>query len=222
MDRTDIFLSVVTFSLLLGAFLSPDIKTDKAIDRLQDDLNGLETKSHHEGHIDENGEYKLGSDHAHALFYVNLNGSEYDFAREEFQLRSRYVHMENFRPHIVHKHAENVTWSFFLKTMDIDLDKSVNGTCISIIDEKTCGEGSVTLNGQQVESLDRVIEQGDNLAVTIPKSENLTSGYMDERLPRDYRPDKGVEISRREIWIPAPGFEPGTSRSTVDRSARLS
>jgi hypothetical protein len=39
-----------------------------------------------------------------------------------------------------------------------------------------------------------VIEQGDNLAVTIPESENLTSEYMDERLPRDYRPDSGVEI----------------------------
>lgn len=202
MDRLDIFLSVVTLSLFLGVFLSPQIDAGVALERFHDDLTKLGNDNHHDGNLNENSKYKLGSDHAHALFYVNLNGSEYNFATQEFQLRSRYVHMENFRPHIVHKHAENVTWKFFLQTMEVDLNHSDEQTCISIMDEKTCGQGAITLNGERISSLDKIIEQGDNLAVTIPESEDQTSEYMDERLPKEYRPDTGVKILRERKVIP--------------------
>ncbi|MFB6241774.1 MAG: hypothetical protein ABEJ36_03150 [Candidatus Nanosalina sp.] len=196
MDNQDIVLTVVIASLVTGIFMSPQVDAGKVWQNLQSDLEKFTAGSqeHRKVRDPKNYSFKLGSDHDHAQFYVNLNGSEYNFSKKKFQVRSYYVHMENYRPHIVHKHSENVTWRFFLQTMDIALNHSKNLTCISVMGNRTCGDGSVVLNGEHTFSLDREIKQGDNLAIIIPESENLTRRYMNKKLPEAYTPDTGTKV----------------------------
>ncbi|EGQ43772.1 MAG: hypothetical protein J07AB43_06500 [Candidatus Nanosalina sp. J07AB43] len=194
MKSAYITIGIVALSVLTGAGLSA---VDDSVSLPSLDENQSQEGHDHGSHAHEDSSptnYTLGSDHGHALFYVNLNGSEYDFSREKFQLRSSYVHLENSKPHIVHKHAENVTWSFFLETMNIKLDRS-NKTCITIEQNKSCGKASVVLNGDRPDTLDRKIRQGDNFAIVLPKSNETIQDYMDNDLPEDYKPDDGRSIA---------------------------
>ena len=52
------------------------------------------------------GEY--GSDHAHAAIAVFIDGEKLNFALQQFQGSSRYIHLENQNPYLIHKHATNV------------------------------------------------------------------------------------------------------------------
>jgi hypothetical protein len=192
-DQQDLVLTVIVASLVTGIFLSPQVDASETWENLQNDLQKL-TSSDREFREPENQSFELGSAHQHAQFFVNLNGSEYNFSKKKFQLQSYYVHMENYRPYIVHKHSENVTWSYFVRTMDIALNHSKERTCISIMDNRTCGDGSIELNGEEVFSLDREIQQGDNLAIIIPESENLSERYAEEELPEPFQPDTGRKI----------------------------
>ena len=135
------------------------------------------------GDIQENqrsSELELGSAHEHALFYLNVNGSEKNFTQREYQLRSRYVHLENFKPHIVHKHSENVTWGMFLDTIDVNISEE----CVKFKGREECGDLSVVLNGEEAE-LSEEIRQGDNLAILLD-SRNLSEMYMKKELPEEY------------------------------------
>jgi len=52
------------------------------------------------------GEY--GSDHAHAAIAVFVDGEQLNFGLPQFQLSSRYIHLENHNPYVIHKHATGV------------------------------------------------------------------------------------------------------------------
>jgi len=52
------------------------------------------------------GEY--GSDHAHAAIAVFVDGEQLNFGLPQFQLSSRYIHLEGHNPYIIHKHATGV------------------------------------------------------------------------------------------------------------------
>ncbi|MFB6100413.1 MAG: hypothetical protein ABEK16_04010 [Candidatus Nanohalobium sp.] len=125
---------------------------------------------------------ELGSAHEHAQFFLNVDGKEVNFTQRRFQVRSQYVHLENFKPHIVHKHSENVTWSMFMNTINVGVNRSSG--CTSFKGRERCGNLSVVLNGEEA-NLSSEIQQGDNLAILVNASE-LSEDYMSERLPDDY------------------------------------
>jgi len=52
------------------------------------------------------GEY--GSDHAHAAIAVFVDGEQLNFGLPQFQLSSRYIHLEGHNPYVIHKHATGV------------------------------------------------------------------------------------------------------------------
>ncbi len=52
------------------------------------------------------GEY--GSDHAHAAITVFVDGEQLNFGLPQFQLSSRYIHLESHNPYVIHKHATGV------------------------------------------------------------------------------------------------------------------
>jgi len=52
------------------------------------------------------GEY--GSDHAHAAITVFVDGEQLNFGLPQFQLSSRYIHLESDNPYVIHKHATGV------------------------------------------------------------------------------------------------------------------
>jgi hypothetical protein len=143
-----------------------------------DDFTG---GSHSHDHSENSGsQLELGSSHEHASFYLNVDGEEINFTQREYQLQSDYVHLENFKPHIVHKHSENVTWGMFLSTIDI----SFNTSCVNFKDRSECGNLSVILNGDEG-GINSEIQQGDNFAILLNSSEK-SEDYMNKQLPEGY------------------------------------
>jgi hypothetical protein len=146
------------------------------IDNLQDN-HGHDHSTHSHG---EEERFEFGSSHEHALFFLNVEGEEVNFTQRRYQLQSNYVHLENFKPHIVHKHTENVSWEYFLDTIDVN----VNQSCVSFKDRTECGNASVIINGE-ASDLDKKIEQGDNLAIFVNPGK-IEENYMRKKLPEDY------------------------------------
>lgn len=132
----------------------------------------------------------VGSAHDHALFHVVVNGSERDFTDKKFQLNSRYVHLENNKSDIVHKHATGVTWGMFFQTINLSTSTENKSLCLDIQGNRSCGSGSVVLNGDFNPSLDQEISQGDNFLVILDTEEQreLSEEYMRKQLPEYYRP----------------------------------
>lgn len=124
---------------------------------------------------------QLGSSHEHAQFFININNTEINFTQKQYQLNSPYVHLENYKPHIVHKHSENVTWKMFLETIEI-----TKKDCLTYKNQKLCDNYSIYLNKNKIQNLTKEIEQGDNLAIISPKNKSLSEKYMEKKLPMDY------------------------------------
>ncbi len=68
----------------------------------------------------------LGSAHEHAAFLVKVNGQNIDFSQPQYQVQSDYIHVENGDGTTLHRHATNVTFVDFLKSVKMDIDKKNN------------------------------------------------------------------------------------------------
>jgi hypothetical protein len=68
----------------------------------------------------------LGSAHEHAAFLVKVNGQNIDFSQPKYQVQSDYIHVENGDGTTLHRHATNVTFVDFLKSVKMDIDKKNN------------------------------------------------------------------------------------------------
>jgi hypothetical protein len=132
----------------------------------------------------------LNSAHEHASFYVVVNGSEKDFTDEKFQFNSRYVHLENNKSNIVHKHAEGLTWEMFFQTINLSASTEDEELCLEIYGNSSCGNGSVVLNGELNASMDQEISQGDSLLIILDTKNwrDISEEYMRKQLPEDYQP----------------------------------
>ena len=151
------------------------------VDDFQNNTHDHSAHSHEDLQNSEQN-FTLGSAHEHAQFFLNVNGSEEEFADRKYQLQSRYVHLENFKPHIVHKHSENVTWIYFLETINVEAGEK----CVKFKGNEQCGNVSITLNGEEVDSLDQEIQQGDKLAIITPPNTTIAEKYREKELPDDY------------------------------------
>ena len=131
-----------------------------------------------------------GSAHGHAYFHVVINGSERDFTQQRFQLNSRYVHLENNKSDIVHKHATGVTWRMFFQTIDLSTSRNNREFCLNIYEQSRCGNGTVVLNGEINASIDTEISQDDNLLIILDTDNwrDIADEYMNNELPEQYRP----------------------------------
>ena len=171
--------------MALGAVLAVQPQVDQLFPEFQEQQD-------QEGNTDGPDEYVLGSAHEHALFHVVINDTEKDFSSQRFQFNSRYVHLENNRSSIVHKHADGVRWSHFLSTINVSVN-STNQTsvCIEVYDNRSCGPGAVILNQEINSGLDREITQGDNLLLIIGDNwREKAREYMEQELPEDYKPQR--------------------------------
>ena len=65
--------------------------------------------------------FVFGSAHEHASISVMILGDEYDFTKPEFQLQSRFVHLENSNGHVIHRHSKDVTIGYFFETLNLGL-----------------------------------------------------------------------------------------------------
>jgi hypothetical protein len=63
----------------------------------------------------------LNSAHEHAAFIVKLDGKEINFAQQKYQVRSPYIHVENFDGTTLHKHASKAPFGEFLKSLGMNI-----------------------------------------------------------------------------------------------------
>jgi hypothetical protein len=111
----------------------------------------------------------LGSAHEHAAFLVKVNGKNIDFSQPQYQVQSDYIHVENGNGTTLHRHATNVTFVDFLKSVKMDIDKKNN--CLAFTNgTEYCDDNNNKLrtfiNGNSTGSIsDYVLKNNDRLLV---------------------------------------------------------
>jgi len=111
----------------------------------------------------------LGSAHEHAAFLVKVNGQNIDFSQPQYQVQSDYIHVENGDGTTLHRHATNVTFVDFLKSVKMDIDKKNN--CLTFTNgTEYCDDENNKLrtfiNGNSTGSIsDYVLNNNDRLLV---------------------------------------------------------
>lgn len=109
----------------------------------------------------------VGSAHVHAAFAVKMNGTQVDFSDPKYQVRSRYLHVENNDGTTLHRHATNVPINEFFRSIKMNVTDSCfttdNGT-------KYCNNGKEHLdfyvNGTKVPSIaNYVLNDGDRILI---------------------------------------------------------
>jgi hypothetical protein len=114
----------------------------------------------------------LGSAHVHAAFDVKLNGTKLDFSDNKYQVKSRYMHVENGDGNTLHRHATGVPVAEFFKSIKMNVTDSCftndNGT-------KYCSNGKENLeffvNGNKTKSIaDYVFNDDDRILIVYGDS----------------------------------------------------
>ena len=114
----------------------------------------------------------LGSAHVHAAFAVKLNGTKLDFSDNKYQVKSRFMHVENGDGNTLHRHATGVPIAEFFKSIKMNVTDSCftndNGT-------KYCSNGKQNLefyvNGQKTKSIaDYVFNDDDRILIVYGDS----------------------------------------------------
>jgi hypothetical protein len=114
----------------------------------------------------------LGSAHVHAAFAVKLNGTKLDFSDNKYQVKSRFMHVENGDGDTLHRHATGVPVAEFFKSIKMNVTDSCftndNGT-------KYCSNGKQNLefyvNGNKTKSIaDYVFNDDDRILIVYGDS----------------------------------------------------
>jgi hypothetical protein len=119
----------------------------------------------------------VGSAHEHAAFLVKVNGQNIDFSQPKYQVQSDYIHVENGDGTTLHRHATNVTFADFLKSVKMDIDKK-NNCLIFTNGTKYCDNNNnnklrTFINGNSTNSIsDYVLNDNDRLLVTYGNETN--------------------------------------------------
>ena len=103
---------------------------------------------------------KFGSDHAHAAIVVIIDNKQVNFAQQQFQLSSKYIHFEDDNPYQIHKHATGVPLEMLFVSF------GMNGNCIL---NEPCDNQIVYINGEKYYSdiLQYEIKQNDRILITF-------------------------------------------------------
>jgi hypothetical protein len=127
----------------------------------------------------------LGSAHEHAAFLVKVNGQNIDFSQPKYQVQSDYIHVENGDGSTLHRHATNVTFADFLKSVKMDIDMK-NNCLIFTNGTEYCDDNNNKLrtfiNGNSTKSIsDYVLNNNDRLLVTYGKeTDEQSAKALDE------------------------------------------
>ena len=85
---------------------------------------------------------QLGNAHTHAALVMFIDDKPVDFAQEQFQLKSKYIHFENNNSYLIHRHATGVTLEMLFDSIGIKLTQD----CIILSDERSyCNNDTHTI-----------------------------------------------------------------------------
>ncbi len=154
------------------------------------------------------GEY--GSDHAHAAIAVFVDDVRLNFGMPQFQLSSRYIHLENDNAYLIHKHATGVPLEMLFSSFGM----KIKSDCIILnYDESTdiktgrfCTGQDQSLvfyvNGEEYYSdiSQYVLEHNDRILVSFGDAESISEqlAYLESLkifdVPKSTLPNSGNEI----------------------------
>ena len=153
------------------------------------------------------GEY--GSDHAHAAIAVFVDGEQLNFGLSQFQLSSRYIHLEGHNPYVIHKHATGVP----LDMLFVSFGMNITTECIMLNYEsaeiktgKFCTGQDQSLvfyvNGEEYYDISQYeIEHNDRILVSFGDTESISEhlAYLESLkipgLPKETPQFSGNEIN---------------------------
>ena len=124
----------------------------------------------------------LGSAHVHAAFAVKLNGTKLDFSDNKYQVKSRFMHVENGDGDTLHRHATGVPIAEFFRSIKMNVTDSCftndNGT-------KYCSNGKENLefyvNGNKTKSIaDYVFNDDDRILIVYGDSPIQVNQDLDQ------------------------------------------
>lgn len=131
--------------------------------------------------IDESKYGKYNSEHVHAAFVIKIEGKQIDFSEDKYQLKSRFIHVENNDGTTLHRHATGVPFGDFLKSVGMNI---VDRCFIRDDGGRYCENGNMKLrfflNHKEVDSVTNyVIQNGDRLLIVFG---NETDGQIEKEL----------------------------------------
>ncbi len=160
--------------------------------------------------VNQYGVGKYGSDHAHAAITVFVDGEQLNFGMPQFQLSSRYIHLEDHNPYLIHKHATGVP----LEMLFASFGMKITSDCITLsYDESTdiktgrfCTGQDQSLvfyvNGEEYYSdiSQYVLEHNDRILVSFGDGESISKHltYLESLkifdIPKKTLPSSGNDI----------------------------
>src|SRR5918995_763236 len=115
----------------------------------------------------------IGSAHEHAAFLVKLDGTPIDFSQGKYQVKSRLIHVENNDGTTLHRHATDVPFIEFLKSVDMDIK---NGCFVGDDGREFCDTADKKLryfaNGTESGSISDYIANENDRILVIYGDEN--------------------------------------------------
>lgn len=125
---------------------------------------------------------ELGSTHEHLAVLLVVNEKPLDLSQQRYQLRSRFVHLEDGVGGVIHKHATGITVVQFLSTLRIDLSRQ----CLTLDSGKSyCTTKSkqvrMFVNGEPLTDLGMYeLMDGDDVLLIYGEEEEDVSKYLNE------------------------------------------
>jgi len=114
----------------------------------------------------------VDSDHYHGTMEVVVTGDQVDFSQDRYQVRDRRFHFEDGDGTEWHAHATSVTFGYAMDALGFDASVSPNSFSIDG-ETYTDGEGyevTFEVNGESLDDLDYVLEEGDDVRVVVSEA----------------------------------------------------
>ena len=109
----------------------------------------------------------LGSAHVHAAFAVKINGVKLNFSQPQYQVRSKYIHVENNDGNTLHRHSTLAPVGEFFRSVGMN----VSNNCFTLENKTSyCSNGTSNLefyvNGNKTNSIaNYVLKDNDRILI---------------------------------------------------------
>ncbi len=148
---------------------------------------------------------KFGSDHQHAAILITINGEQLNLGIEQFQLKSKYIHLENSNTYLIHRHATGAPLEMLFSSIGLAITKN----CIIIEDyndfkeKEFCNEGGLQIYLNENKFNDNlseyIIKQNDRILISdesrdLKKYLNYLNSFEIPSLDRKPFSNNGNEI----------------------------
>jgi flagellar basal body-associated protein FliL len=122
----------------------------------------------------------LGSDHVHAAFAVKLDGIKLNFSQPQYQVKSKYIHVENNDGNTLHRHSTSVPVGEFFNSLGMNLTDS----CFTLENKTSyCSDGNSNLefyvNGNKTDSIANYVLNDDDRILIVYGNKNEMETQQD-------------------------------------------